>query len=158
DEHHDHFRGGLELAGPPGREALRDFPEHNAENEAEHDRPRHRVDVERPEVAPADGRILGAIPSPLTFDAAHLKVGEMVLDVFAGGFPVTARLVSRHSSALRHFFDVAPVSPTSSAPNTTSCAAMKPANTAGGASGRTKPKITPNANAVRKILPTSPIQ
>ena len=35
---------------------------------------------------------------------------------------------------------------------------MKPANTAAGAIGLTKPKITPNAKTVRRILPTSPSQ
>src|SRR4029077_18524191 len=88
DERHDRLDGGLQLAGSAGREALRDLAEQEAEHESEHDRPRHRVDVQRPEIAFANARLLSAVPDPLTLDPAHLQVREMVLDVFAGGFSV----------------------------------------------------------------------
>jgi hypothetical protein len=44
--------------------------------------------------------MLWAVPNPLTFDAARLKVREMVLDVLASRFAVLACRVFRHSSAL----------------------------------------------------------
>ena len=100
-------------------------------NRQQNTRPRmtrkgHRVDVDRPEIAGA------VVPDPLAVAAAHLQIGEVVLDVFAGGFAVTARMFFFHSSALRHRFCAPAPLPTSRAPNTTSCAAMKPANTASG--------------------------
>ena len=45
--------------------------------------------------------------SPST--TAHLQIGEVVLDVFAGSFPVTARMFFFHSSALRHRLCARPV-------------------------------------------------
>ncbi len=74
--------GGLHLAGPPGRRGLCDFAEYVDEDDAEHQRKEHRVDVQRVEVA-----LAVAADGPRPIHLADGQVLEMVGDVLASRMP-----------------------------------------------------------------------
>ena len=78
DEVDDHLDERLELGGNSSFCSFRHTPEQKREQTTQQDREKHRVDVDRPEIAVA------MVPDPFAVDTANLEVLQMVGDVFAG--------------------------------------------------------------------------